>query len=374
MPMDDELVFSCRTGSSKRRVSCRIFCAFVGIPPSQLSNTPRDQLQKRPIPTLSRYRAHPCLFSRCREAVDLIEEMQTDAGIIPNAITYNAAITACRKGKQAKKAVALLQEMTERGIAPNVASFSAAISALGGAGHSKGAVALFREMDRAGVEPDVMCFTAVLSACAGGNKPASQRRNGSAGGGGTVATGAGAPATNTPPWEDALAILREMPAAGLEPNVFHFNAAVSACAAFGRWREAVGLLGEMERLAGVSPDVVTFSAAITACGNGLKFEHAVALLRKMPEKGLRPNNFAYNAAISACAKCGRYESATALLSEMWGMKGLGVSPDAFSYSSAITACRNGNNMERASELKKEMAARGIKGGGALMVSLLSEIP
>eukprot|EP00752_Nemacystus_decipiens_P013027 g11525.t1 len=318
-----------------------------------------------------------------REAVNLIEEMQTDAGITPNAITYNAAITACRKGKQWKKAVALLREMPERGIAPNVASFSVAISALGDAGRSKDAVALFREMGEVGVEPDVMCFTAVLSACAGGNKPASQRGSwaggagwsaASRGGGGAGATGVGATARGSPPWEDALALLREMPAAGLEPNVVHFNAAISACAVVGRWREAVALLEEMEGLPGVLPDVVTFSAAITACGNGLKFERAVWLLRRMPEKGLRPNNFAYNAAISACAKCGRYESATALLSEMWEMKGAGVTPDAFSYSSAITACRNGNNIERASELKKEMSRRGIKGGGALMTSLLSEVP
>eukprot|EP00903_Cladosiphon_okamuranus_P014669 g13597.t1 len=206
-----------------------------------------------------------------REAAGLIEEMQTEAGITPNAMTYNAAIAACRKGNQPKKVMALLEEMKVRGIAPNAASFSVAMSSLGDAGHSKGPVALFREMDRAGVELEAMCSTAVLSACAGGNKPASQRRNGAAGGGGTAAAmAAGAPVTNNPPWEDARAILREMSASGLEPNLFHFNATVSACAAFGRWR-------------------------------------------------------------------------------------------------------NGNNMERASELKKDVAARGIKGGGALMASLLSEV-
>lgn len=344
--------------------------------------------------------------------MSLIEEMQTEkVGIAPNVITYNAAITAFRKGRQCDRAVALLRGMPQRGVPSNVASYSSAISALGDAGRWEEAVSLFREMPAVGLAPDMMSFTATISACAGvsrSRRPLTRRDKGgpaeSADGGTSTVGGRFSPAVHREeisaarspsdlrrePWEEALALLGEMlPTAGVTPNVFHFNAAVSACAACGRWEEAVSLLGEMER-ASVRADVVTYSAAIAACGNGLQFERAVALLREMPVKGVKPNAFHYNAAISACAKCGRYESALELLREMWEMsareeeeqggaaggarKATCIKPDAFSYSSAITACRNGNNLERASELKREMQEKGITGGGALMVSLLSEIP
>ncbi|CAM9939827.1 unnamed protein product [Scytosiphon promiscuus] len=319
-----------------------------------------------------------------REAVSLVEEMQTEeVGISPNVITYNAAITACRKGKQCDRAVALLRDMPRRGVSPNVASYSSAIAALGDAGRWQDAVSLFREIPDVGLAPDMMSFTATISACAGisrsrrglspGEKGGPVGRNGGGNSNGSVggrfapsSVGqGGAFAASSPsgprrePWEEALALLGEMlPSAGVTPNVFHFNAAVSACAACGRWEEAVSLLGEMER-ADVPPDLVTYSAAIAACGNGLQFERALALLREMPAKGVKPNAFHYNAAISACAKCGRYESALELLREMWevsareeeeeeGAKAAGsrsrkaacTKPDAFSYSSAITACRN----------------------------------
>lgn len=59
---------------------------------------------------------------------------------------------------------------------------------------------------------------------------------------------AGASARRNTTWENALALPREIPAAGLEPTVFHFNVAVSAGAARGRWRKAVNLLEELEKL------------------------------------------------------------------------------------------------------------------------------
>ena len=47
----------------------------------------------------------------------------------PNVITYNAAISACEKAKQAEKALELLEEMRQGGLKPDVITYSAAISA-----------------------------------------------------------------------------------------------------------------------------------------------------------------------------------------------------------------------------------------------------
>ena len=51
-------------------------------------------------------------------------------GVAPDVISYSAAISACEKGGQWERALALLEQMAVRGVAPNVISYNAAIEAL----------------------------------------------------------------------------------------------------------------------------------------------------------------------------------------------------------------------------------------------------
>ena len=58
--------------------------------------------------------------------------------------------------------------------------------------------------------------------------------------------------------QDAAVDLR---GAGVAPDVYSFNAAISACEKGGQWERALSLLDEM-RSAGVEPDVYSFNAAL----------------------------------------------------------------------------------------------------------------
>lgn len=49
-------------------------------------------------------------------------------------VCYNAAISACGKGRQWQRAVGLLDVMREKGIAPDLISYNAAIDACGKGG------------------------------------------------------------------------------------------------------------------------------------------------------------------------------------------------------------------------------------------------
>ena len=62
------------------------------------------------------------------QTLHLLQELQL-RGIVPDVITYSAAISACEKSQQAQQALHLLQELQLRGILPNVITYSAAISA-----------------------------------------------------------------------------------------------------------------------------------------------------------------------------------------------------------------------------------------------------
>ena len=50
-------------------------------------------------------------------------------GLLPNVITYSAAISACEKGQKPHQALHLLQDLQLRGLLPNVITHNAAIRA-----------------------------------------------------------------------------------------------------------------------------------------------------------------------------------------------------------------------------------------------------
>ena len=49
--------------------------------------------------------------------------------VVPDVISYNAAISACEKGQQWQQALSVLAEMQQTAVLPYVISYNAAISA-----------------------------------------------------------------------------------------------------------------------------------------------------------------------------------------------------------------------------------------------------
>ena len=66
----------------------------------------------------------------------------------------------------------------------------------------------------------------------------------------------------------------------VEVNVYHYNAAISACEKGRHWQLAFGLFAEMA-LSKVDRDVITFNAAFSACEKGRKWQLALVLLAAM---------------------------------------------------------------------------------------------
>ena len=102
----------------------------------------------------------------------------------------------------------------------------------------------------------------------------------------------------------ALALLDEMRAAGLAPNVITYNATISACEKGGQWERALGLLDEM-RAAGLAPDVITYNAAIQTCAAGGQPERATDLFLDVLKANLQPTRVTYNALLDATGSVDR---------------------------------------------------------------------
>lgn len=106
-------------------------------------------------------------------------------------------------------------------------------------------------------------------------------------------------------YEQVSALLRNMSAVGVTPDVESYNAAMAASGIGGKWVHAVALLEEMHTV-GINRTVRCYHCATTACKGDGEWERALALLRETAVVGLTPDAFSYSTAISFCAKAGEW--------------------------------------------------------------------
>ncbi|CAM9999108.1 unnamed protein product, partial [Hapterophycus canaliculatus] len=84
-------------------------------------------------------------------------------------------------------------------------------------------------------------------------------------------------------------------------NRYCVNAALNACGKAGRIQEALELMKDA-RASGIELDVVSYNCAIPACVVGGKWEQALSMVREMrTEYSIEPNHITYQAAIKVCA-------------------------------------------------------------------------
>ncbi|XRA96353.1 hypothetical protein NFJ02_01g40530 [Pycnococcus provasolii] len=194
------------------------------------------------------------------------------ANITPSVVSYAVTVRVLGAAGQSVRALEVFSWMAQDGVAPDAVAFNAAVSACGTCAD---AMRLLGEAQAARLA-DVVTFNAALATLARGGKvrraedlldAMTARKH----------AGRAAPAPNAVSFvtliaalgsagdaDRALALLRRMPAAGLEPSVRAHNAALAALEAADRWRDALVLLGAMAR-DGVTPDGVSLRTALYAC-------------------------------------------------------------------------------------------------------------
>ncbi|CAK0858315.1 unnamed protein product [Prorocentrum cordatum] len=249
------------------------------------------------------------------------------------SISYSAGISACEKGKQWQRALALLSEMWAAKLEPDVIfSYSAGISACEKGEEWQLALALLSEMWEAKLE---QCWAQL------------QRWDQRVREGRAVAVGAGAAERDVGSeggaqrrqlqrWDQRV---RERQAVAAGAGAAERDAGGEAGARRiqlqcwdQRVREGQAVAagaGAAERDEGDEAGTrLSYSAGISACENGEQWQLALALLSEMRAAKLEPNDISYSAGISACEKGEQWQWALALLSEMSEVK---VEPTVISH-------------------------------------------
>eukprot|EP00397_Hematodinium_sp_SG-2012_P018259 GEMP01018700.1.p1 GENE.GEMP01018700.1~~GEMP01018700.1.p1 ORF type:complete len:778 (-),score=183.43 GEMP01018700.1:398-2710(-) len=266
-------------------------------------------------------------------ALELFDSMR-GCGIRPNAIAYNACISAlakCEHGVQWQSALSMLHSMDPS--LRTVVSYSAAISACEKAGEWVAAVRLLDTMKAENVAPNAIAYSATISACA-----------------------------RAAEWSVALNIFDSMLSEKVKKDVIVFNAAITACANAAMWTRALGLMRRMERMK-IHADTISYNAAIFACGNAGEWRLAKQLLHTMEEnahtnKKVAPTIRSYNAAISACEKRRKWQQALDLFARICqnahSTDGSRVRPNVITYNSTISACEKAGKWQHALNLLEHM--------------------
>ncbi|CAJ1351113.1 unnamed protein product [Effrenium voratum] len=157
-------------------------------------------------------------------------------------------------------------------------------------------------------------------------------------------------------WREAVGMLVDMERKGVSPDVITYNAAIMALSRNKRWKEAIELVAEMWD-AKIIPDVISYTSAISACASTGHWKEALQLLAEMERAGIRADVRIFNAAINACAQAGESQRALQLLD---GMPERKLTPDVITYNAAINACARSGEWKQAIQLIQRMKEQGLK--------------
>ena len=197
---------------------------------------------------------------RWRQALGVLRSLP-EQGLTPNTVHYNAAINACGRGGKWSVALKLLDELNSSGpLRANEYTFTTTIAALHSAPPAVGAANALRmleQMRALGLQPSTAAHNAAIRVLG--------------------AAGQSARAI------DLLSEMRQRQEP--PPDTITYNAAISALSEGGEWALALRLLDEAEATPGALPDVVTYTSCMTVLRSGGQWEKALIMMSRMRAAG-----------------------------------------------------------------------------------------
>jgi pentatricopeptide repeat protein len=284
-------------------------------------------LKSCPYPNVYTFGALMNAISRAGEikmAVDLLESMQSDYHVRPNAVVYQSAVAAAANAVQPSIALKLLEDAKASGISITVVGYNAAISAAARACDWKLSKYILDSMRDScdAPDPDSVSYGTVMSAF-----------------------------QKCGEWDRILDLLRDMKERKIPLDGLVLSSALHACQQLGLAEKAVEyfeLMKDVESSQHIryttghrqpleKPDAVAYRLAISACARGGAWQKGIQILEEYIQDGCHDDNdvVAWTAAITGCEYAGAWKEAFALLDRM---RRQNVQPNEVTFAAVIGAC------------------------------------
>lgn len=158
--------------------------------------------------------------------------------------------------------------------------------------------------------------------------------------------------------------LREERAGKLDDAAYRTG--LNACVTVGRLDEARALLSDMQA-AGLEPDVRAYNILLKGAGNAGQLPLLEELLRQMNTAGVAPTAVTYNSVISAYVRVG---DMSRVGKSLQAAERDGVVLDVVSYTTLIRGYAVQGDMEQAEQVVQDMAARGVQPNSVTCATLV----
>jgi pentatricopeptide repeat protein len=251
------------------------------------------------------------MYAKCgrmEKARDLFDKMPQR-----NAVSWTALIAGYAHNGDVDEALRLFHEIPER----NVVSWTVMIAGCVQNGYNEEALEIFHEMQLAGVKPSLKTFASIFPACANLLALEQGMRIHEE----IIRCGVQFDAFVESALIDMYAKCGSIEKARdvfdkmHQQNVVLWNAMIACYAQNGYGEEAMNLYKQMPR-AGVKPNLKTFASALSACADLTDIEQGIEIHEEIIRKGFEFDVFVGSALINMYVKCGSIEKAHDLFDKM----------------------------------------------------------
>ncbi|CAK8539205.1 unnamed protein product [Lathyrus sativus] len=312
--------------------------------------------------TISCFAYSLCKSGKCREALDLIEEIEPDTVIynrmisglceaslfeeamgilhrmrstscIPNVVTYRILLSGCLRKGQLGRCKRFLSMMITEGCYPNREIFNSLVHAYCKSRDYSYAYKLFKKMIKCGCQPGYLVYNIFIgSVCSNEEQPSS----------------------------DILELVEkaysEMLDSGVVLNKVNVSNFARCLCGAGKFDKAFKIICEMMGK-GFVPDDSTYSKVIGFLCDASKVEKAFSLFEEMKMNGIVPSVYTYTILIDSFCKAGLIQQARKWFNEMLSE---GCSPNVVTYTALIHAYLKARKVSDANELFDMMLLEGCK--------------
>lgn len=210
----------------------------------------------------------------------------------PNTVVYSTLIHGWAKQNDAKRALAIFDQMRNEGVPCNAVTYNCMIHACVRVGDMQGALELLSAMkETSALRPDKFTYSTIIKGYCGRGEI-----------------------------ESALFLFSEMLAENLTPDLVIYNTLLDGCVKTRHNEVCDKLLDDMTTRWRIQPNSYTLSILIKRFGRQGDLTKAFQLVEQLPRRyGFRANAHVWTCLISACVAHGRVHTAESVFNSMRGV-------------------------------------------------------